>query len=94
MWHQINIFIHILAGIIGMFIAIGAYSSAKGGTSHRRFGRIFLILMAILIVTAFNGVLFFQWFWRIWVVFYWKKFSIHQKRKSNLGYSFNFNSWT
>ena len=60
MIHSINIFIHILAGIIAMIIALLAYTSTKGGPHHKRIGRVFLWLMAIVILTAFNGVLFFR----------------------------------
>lgn len=60
MIHSINIFIHILAGIIAIIIALLAYTSTKGGQRHKRYGRIFLWLMAIVVVTAFNGLLFFR----------------------------------
>lgn len=60
MLHNINILIHVIAGMIAMFIAIGAYASKKGGKNHRLFGRVFLILMAVVIFTALNGVLLFR----------------------------------
>ncbi len=59
MLHQVNIFVHVLAGIVGIFIAIVPYVSKKGGTVHRKYGRVFLWLMAIVIITALNGVLIF-----------------------------------
>ena len=60
MIHSINIFVHILTGTIAIIIALLAYSSTKGGKRHARYGRIFLWLMAIVILTALNGVLFFR----------------------------------
>ena len=59
MLHSINIFIHILAGIIAIIIALFAYSSTKGGQQHKRYGRLFLWLMAVVTLTAMNGVFFF-----------------------------------
>lgn len=58
--HSINIFVHVLAGLIAILIAFIPYYSTKGGATHRRFGRIFLGLMAIVIITAMNGVLIFR----------------------------------
>ncbi len=60
MLHSINIFIHVLFGIIAIFIAIIPYASEKGGIVHRRYGRIFLFLIAVVVLTALNGVLFFR----------------------------------
>lgn len=60
MLHEINIIVHVLAGIIAMFIAIVPYASKKGGKVHAQYGRYFLYLMAIVIITALNGVLFFR----------------------------------
>lgn len=60
MLQSINIFIHILFGIIAIFIGLAPYFTEKGGANHRLFGRIFLGLMAIVIITALNGVIFFR----------------------------------
>lgn len=60
MLHQANIIIHVLAGILAMLIAIVPYASQKGGATHNRYGRIFLYLMAVVIITALNGVIFFR----------------------------------
>ncbi len=59
MLHTINIIVHIAAGLIAMLIGIVPYLSAKGGTKHRRYGRLFLGFMAIVLLTALNGVIFF-----------------------------------
>jgi len=60
MLQNINIFIHILFGIIAIFIGLAPYFTEKGGYYHRLFGRIFLGLIAVVIITAFNGVIFFR----------------------------------
>jgi len=60
MLQNINIFTHILFGTIAIFIGLVPYFTQKGGHYHRLFGRIFLGLMAIVIITALNGVLFFR----------------------------------
>lgn len=60
MLHNINIFIHILFGTIALFVGLAPYFTKKGGKYHRLFGRIFLGLIAVVILTALNGVLFFR----------------------------------
>lgn len=59
MLHQANILIHVTAGIIGMIFAIIAYATMKGGKNHRLYGRLFLASLAIVILTAVNGVINF-----------------------------------
>ena len=60
MLHNINISIHILFGTIAIFIGLAPYFTKKGGRYHRLYGRIFLGLIAVVIITAFNGVIFFR----------------------------------
>ncbi|MEL6274641.1 MAG: hypothetical protein AAFU03_06055 [Bacteroidota bacterium] len=59
MLHHINILLHVTAAIAALIIAFFAYGSVKGGARHRLYGRIFVGLMATVVITAFNGVLFF-----------------------------------
>ncbi|MEM6769025.1 MAG: hypothetical protein AAF597_00455 [Bacteroidota bacterium] len=59
MLHQLNIFIHVLAGIIAMGFGVAAYATLNKGNRHRRFGRLFLVGMGVVILTAVNGVLNF-----------------------------------
>lgn len=59
MLHQLNIILHVAAGIIAMGFGVAAYASYKGGANHRRNGHLFLAFMAIVILTAVNGVLNF-----------------------------------
>lgn len=60
MLHSINISIHVTIGIIAILVALISYGSQKGGKLHVLSGRIFLGLMTVVIITAFNGVVFFR----------------------------------
>ena len=60
MLHELNIGIHIVAGVLAFFTGIVSYASKKGGRWHIISGRVFLGLMATVIVTAVIGVLFFR----------------------------------
>lgn len=60
MLHTINISTHVIAGIIGMIIAIFAYSYKKGGKRHAQSGRLFLYAMGVVVLTALIGVLFYR----------------------------------
>lgn len=59
MLHSLNIFIHVLAGTLGILVGVLAYTSQKGGAKHALWGRIFLLLMGLVVLTALNGLLFF-----------------------------------
>lgn len=59
MLHNLNILIHVMAGILGIVVGIMAYASPKGGRQHAQWGKIFLYLMALVILTALIGTLFF-----------------------------------
>lgn len=59
MLHSLNIILHVSAGIIAMAMGIVAYASVKGGKTHRKFGRLFLAFISVVILTAFTGVLVF-----------------------------------
>lgn len=60
MFHTANIFLHITAGLAGIILGIIAYTSVKGGADHRRFGRLFLVAMATVVLTALIGVSIFR----------------------------------
>lgn len=60
MLHQLNIIIHVIAGSLALLIGIIPYASKKGGVIHVRLGRVFLGLMAVVVLTALAGVLFFR----------------------------------
>ena len=60
MLHDLNILIHVLFGTLAFFIGLAPYFTKKGGKYHVLYGRLFLGLIAIVILTALNGVLFFR----------------------------------
>ena len=57
---ETNILIHVVAGTLAIFIGVIPYITKKGGPRHLKYGRIFLWLMATVILTATLGVLFFR----------------------------------
>jgi len=57
--HKINIAIHVAAGSLALIIGLIAIISSKGKKLHRLIGRIFLILMSIVIITGLIGVFVF-----------------------------------
>ncbi|MEL7160836.1 MAG: hypothetical protein AAFN92_08760 [Bacteroidota bacterium] len=59
MLHQLNIALHVLAGIIAVGFGIVAYATHKGGAGHRRNGRLFLACLSVVILTAVNGLVNF-----------------------------------
>lgn len=59
MLHSANIILHVSAGIIAIAMGVVAYASIKGGKTHRKFGRLFLAFISVVIITAFAGVLVF-----------------------------------
>lgn len=58
--HQINIWVHVLSGSLAMIMAIIAMVSSKGGKIHRKSGKVFLFLDAIVITTGLIGVFVFK----------------------------------
>jgi uncharacterized membrane protein len=54
--HKINIAIHIAAGSSALIIGLIAIIASKGKKLHRLTGRLFLILMSIVIITGLIGV--------------------------------------
>ncbi len=57
--HKINIAIHIAAGSLALVIGLIAIIVSKGKKPHRLAGRLFLILMSIVIITGLIGVFVF-----------------------------------
>lgn len=58
--HQINIGIHVIAGILALGTGLFSYFTIKGGERHKKAGRVFLSLMFFVIATALIGVAFFR----------------------------------
>lgn len=59
MLHSFNILLHVSTGIIAIVMGILAYTSVKGSKAHRKYGRLFLAFIGVVILTAFTGVLVF-----------------------------------
>lgn len=57
--HKINIIIHVFAGSTALIVGILILIAKKGRKLHRRLGRIFLVLVAIVIGTGLLGVFAF-----------------------------------
>jgi len=57
--HKTNIFIHVLSGSIALILGILALSTVKGSKRHNLVGRIFLRLIAFVILTGLIGVFVF-----------------------------------
>lgn len=60
MLHHFNIIIHVLTGTLAIVIGIAPFVTKKGGKNHRRFGKLFLGIIAITLLTAMNGFIFFR----------------------------------
>ncbi|MDB5117420.1 MAG: hypothetical protein JWQ79_2912 [Mucilaginibacter sp.] len=57
--HKINIAIHIAAGSLALVVGLIAIVASKGKKLHKLIGRLFLILMTIVILTGLIGVFVF-----------------------------------
>ncbi|GAB3176061.1 DUF2306 domain-containing protein [Telluribacter humicola] len=60
MIHQINIFIHVLAGTTALLVGGAALITPKYLPRHARLGRLFLYLLTTVVTTGFVGWLFFR----------------------------------
>lgn len=57
--HKINIAVHIAAGSSALVVGLMAIITSKGKKLHRLTGRLFLILMGVVIITGLIGVFVF-----------------------------------
>ena len=57
--HLINIITHVSAGSIALILGIIALISKKGGKVHTKSGKIFTLLLVIIVLTALLGVFVF-----------------------------------
>jgi uncharacterized membrane protein len=58
--HTANIVTHVAAGSLALLCGIVALLTPKGGRRHRQSGRIFLYLLAVVIMTGLFGVFIFK----------------------------------
>ena len=60
MIHQLNIYIHVAAGTIALVLGAIILLRRKGTRLHKKSGRFFIYLLAIVTATGFIGWLFFR----------------------------------
>ncbi|MEP7142350.1 MAG: hypothetical protein ABI707_05755 [Ferruginibacter sp.] len=58
--HSVNILTHITAGTIALLFGIIALTTRKGGRTHKRVGKLFLMLLIFVIITGLLGVFVFN----------------------------------
>lgn len=58
--HYVNIIIHIVSGTIALLLGLIALSTKKGGTTHKKVGKVFLLLLVFVIITGLIGVFVFN----------------------------------
>jgi uncharacterized membrane protein len=58
-FHQLNIWIHVVTGSLALLTGFVLLFGKKGGRFHKKWGRVFLWLLGIVIVTGLLGVLVF-----------------------------------
>jgi uncharacterized membrane protein len=58
--HIANIVTHVAAGSLALLCGVAALLTPKGGRGHRQAGRIFLYLLAVVVMTGLFGVFIFK----------------------------------
>lgn len=58
--HSINILIHVICGLIALLLGIVILVAKKGNKTHIKFGRIFLVFLAVVICTGLVGAIVFR----------------------------------
>ncbi len=58
--HNTNIIVHVSTGTIALLLGIITLNVKKGGKTHKKSGRFFLILLAIVVITGLFGVIIFD----------------------------------
>jgi uncharacterized membrane protein len=58
--HTANIVTHVAAGSLALLCGVVALLTPKGGRRHRQAGRIFLYLLAVVVMTGLFGVFIFK----------------------------------
>jgi hypothetical protein len=59
-FHHANILIHIICGTLALLIGLAVIIMKKGNATHVRYGRYFMRLVVVVIITALIGVLIFS----------------------------------
>ncbi|MFT7420709.1 MAG: putative membrane protein [Psychromonas sp.] len=58
--HQFNIYTHILFGSLAMLVGLWPIFTPKGKRKHKRTGKLYLLMVCGVLVTALFGALFFN----------------------------------
>src|SRR5882757_2160915 len=58
--HLTNIIVHVTAGSIGLLLGIIALLTKKGGEKHKKAGRLFLMVLCVVVLTGLIGVFVFK----------------------------------
>jgi hypothetical protein len=58
-WHDLNVWVHIFAGVIALTAGLVPLAAEKGGRIHRAAGNVFVGAGAAVLLTAAIGVVFF-----------------------------------
>lgn len=58
--HKTNIFLHVATGLIALLLGLMALTTPKGGIAHRKSGKLFLYLLALVVLTGLFGVFIFK----------------------------------
>jgi uncharacterized membrane protein len=60
MLHQVNIGIHVFIGTIAIVVGIITIYYNKNIVTHKKWGRYFVVLLSVVVLTGFFGFLFFR----------------------------------
>ncbi len=59
-FHKLNIIVHVINGTLALLIAVVAFASKKGAKLHIKSGRIFTVLLGVVVFTGLLGVFIFK----------------------------------
>ncbi len=58
--HHLNIVLHVAFGVLALVVGLGALFTTRARAAHRRFGRWFLGLATVVLITAVLGLVVFR----------------------------------
>lgn len=58
--HFSNIIVHVVCGTIGLLLGTVVLFTIKGGNFHKKTGRLFLLFLTVVIITALLGAIVFR----------------------------------
>jgi len=57
--HALNVVVHVAAGVVALIVGVVPLVARKGGIPHRRFGRVFVGVGAVVLIAAAFGDVFY-----------------------------------